>query len=70
MYKATNAERQKAYRERLKRENPNKYEEIRVKHLSKVKENIRKKKYNKKHEYINKKIIFFHCMHNKPYFTI
>lgn len=40
----TNAERQKAYRERLKLEKPNKYEEIRIKHLKKVKENIKKKK--------------------------
>lgn len=40
----TNAERQKTYRERLKKEKPDKYEEIRVKHLEKVKENIKKKK--------------------------
>ena len=40
----TNAERQKAYRERLKKENPDKYEKIRIKHLAKVKENIKKKK--------------------------
>lgn len=40
----SNAERQKAYRERLKKEKPDKYEEIRMKHLKKVKENIKKKK--------------------------
>lgn len=40
----TNAEKQKAYRERLKKENPDKHEEFRVKHLKKVKENIKKKK--------------------------
>ncbi|XP_013189980.1 uncharacterized protein LOC106134461 [Amyelois transitella] len=40
----TNAERQKAYREKLKKEKPAKYEKIRVKHLEKIKENNKKKK--------------------------
>ncbi|CAB3260067.1 unnamed protein product [Arctia plantaginis] len=40
----TNAERQKAYRERLEKDKPSKYGELRVKHLEKVKENIKKKK--------------------------
>lgn len=40
----TPAERQKKYRDKLKAENPQKYEERRLKHLEKVKENIKKKK--------------------------
>lgn len=40
----TAAERQKKYRDKLKQDNPEKYEERRLKHLEKVKENIKKKK--------------------------
>ncbi|KAJ8726803.1 hypothetical protein PYW08_015200 [Mythimna loreyi] len=38
----SNAERQKRYRERLKAEKPEKYEEFRIKHLEKVKKNVKK----------------------------
>lgn len=38
----TNSERQKRYRERLKTQNPEKHEELRIKHLEKVKKNTKK----------------------------
>ncbi|XP_045767640.1 uncharacterized protein LOC123868962 isoform X2 [Maniola jurtina] len=38
----TNAERQKKYRQKLKENNPEKYNEKRIAHLEKVKENKRK----------------------------
>lgn len=37
----SNAERQKRYRERLKVEKPEKHEELRIKHLEKVKKNVK-----------------------------
>ncbi|CAB3224714.1 unnamed protein product [Arctia plantaginis] len=46
----TNAERQKAYRERLEKDKPSKYGELRVKHLEKVKEKYQKEKKKFLHE--------------------